>query len=142
MTTQRKGRKMSSILLRYIIAAGVLGLSFGVAVGYATWHVQPLDAMTSKVWIEFSSVQHALDAAGTLGGAARGLTVCLGNPEIKERGLWMPPGVNITGNRQECTFMPNGRGLAVLHPSSNNVVSHLNFYWSNTDTALSVPWRQ
>ena len=49
------------------------------------------DPMADKIWIEFDSVQHAVDAASLLGGKARGLTVCLGNPlfESQRDEVWM-----------------------------------------------------
>lgn len=75
-----------------------------VFIGYWWKGTQITPAQPHKgVWIEFENLQHAIDSAAKLGGAKRGLSICLQTSEKIDQTLWNP-GISIHGNLELCGY--------------------------------------
>lgn len=85
---------------------------------------KPPEPAEHTVWIEFESIQAALDAAGKLGGEKRGLTVCVGDARIDDsEKVWMPPNTVLTG---QCKPRPR-HGVGIVTATKNNTIAHMTF---------------
>lgn len=106
MTKQQIKKYRNSLLVE--IAAGIAISLIAGAAGYALHPVPARETPHEAVWIEFENLQHAIEAASKLGGAARGLTVCMRKTEEQPYTVWNP-GVSVTGDLRDCAFRKGGQ---------------------------------
>jgi hypothetical protein len=102
------------------------------------------DFLANSVWIEFEDIQHALDAAGKLGGYARGFTVCVGDPTFNEPldNFWMPPHVKVTGNRANCRWKDVRPLPATLTATHDDTIESLTFEGDGMHTKPAISFNE
>lgn len=114
------------------------GLGIGALMGSAYEQRHHAESPHKAVWVEFENIQHAADSVARLGGRDRGLSVCVGKGYVEDNPkLWVPRGVNVTGDLRECQFQPRPAPVAMMTMNGDSTVSHLMFESGET-TGISI----
>lgn len=123
------------------VLMGIGVLLFGIIVGFNVHRFKTVqvaeDPMANYVWVEFSSVQHAADALGTLSKNSiinRDLQICVGSKVKSKSNLWLPPHVKINGNPEYCHFPSHVKfDLPSITATDDNTISYLYFMSSENE---------